>query len=203
MKNFSAFLLTLAIVLLAAPAFSAPAGLSYTRPTEYTDGTPLPVGDITRYDIQCVSFTPTGGTAGTCPTISPTSLPGTATGGTVTLTIPAAGGSACFQLRTVVASGATSDWSNTACKTFAPATPNPPGNVTVAVVIGINMAPVYSVTAAGKMSTLMGFADVGAPCGDARLFTYRGLPFHEVARENVRWWGSTKLRVAAPCAATG
>lgn len=202
MKNLAAFLLGLGLALLVGPVVAATGNLSYTRPTAYTDGTALPAGDIASYNVRCASFTPTGSTTPqACPAITPTSLPGTATGGTVTLTIPAAGGSACFQLRTVVASGATSDWSNTACKTFAPATPNPPGNVTVAVVIGINMAPVYSVTAAGKMSTLMGFADVGAPCGDARLFTYRGLPFHEVARENVRWWGSTKLRVAAPCAA--
>lgn len=192
----------IALGLLASlPADAATGGLSYSPPTTYEDDTPLPASAIAGYNVRCASFTPTGGSAGTCPTIAPTSLPGNATGGTITLTIPGTGGVACFQVQTVATNGAVSPWSNQACKTFAPLTPNPPSNVTVAVVIGINMAPVYSVTSTGKMSTLMGFADLGAPCDEAELFTYRGLSFHEVAREHVRWWGSTKLRVAAPCAA--
>jgi hypothetical protein len=202
-KNFTAFLLTLALVLLAAPSFSAPAGLSYTRPTQYTDGSPLPVGDITRYDIECVSFTPTGGTSGACPTISPTTLAGNATSGTVTLTIPAGGGAACFRLRTVVTSGATSDWSNTACKTFAPATPNPPGSVTVAVVIGITVTPVYKLAGGISRSTFVGFADLGVPCADRVEYSWRGHEFREIPRESVYWWEETTGRVVAPCAATG
>lgn len=202
MKNLAAFLLGLGLALLVGPVVAATGNLSYTRPTAYTDGTALPAGDIASYNVRCASFTPTGSTTPqACPAITPTTLPGTATGGTITLTIPAAGGRACFQVQTVVASGATSDWSVEGCKTFAPATPNPPGNVTVAVVIGINMAPVYSVTKTGKLSTLMGFADLGVACGDAVLLTYRGHEFREVPRGAVRWWGSTTLRVAAPCAA--
>jgi hypothetical protein len=81
--------------------------------------------------------------------------------------------------------------------------PNPPSNVTVAVVTGLNMAPVYSVTSANKLSALMGFADLGVSCGDVVLVRYRGHEFREVARADVKWWGSTSLRVAAPCGAPG
>jgi hypothetical protein len=81
--------------------------------------------------------------------------------------------------------------------------PNPPSNVTVAVVTGLNMAPVYSVTAKNTLSALMGFAALGAPCGDVVLVRYRGHDFREVARADVKWWGSTTLRVAAPCGAPG
>lgn len=203
MKNLTAFLIGFTLALLCGLALAAPAGLSYTRPSQYTDGSPLPVGDITRYDIECVSFTPTGGTAGACPTISPTTLAGNATSGTVTLTIPAGGGQACFRLRTVVTSGATSDWSNTACKTFAPATPNPPGNVTVAVVIGINVTPVYKLSGGISRSTFVGFADLGVPCADRVEYSWRGYQFREIPREAVYFWEDTDSRVAAPCAATG
>lgn len=200
-----ATIVALVLVLCAAaiPAQAATAGLTFTRPATYTDGTPLPAAEIASYNVRCSSFTPTGSTTpGSCPAVTPASLAGTATGGTLTLTLPAGGGSACFQLQTVSTSGATSDWTAPACKTFAPLVPNPPANVTVAVVIGLNMAPAYSVTATGRMSTLMGFVPLGRPCGEL-LFTYRGTEFREVARADVAWWGSTTLRVAAACGAAG
>lgn len=129
----------LLLVLVCGVAFGATANLSYTRPTQYTDGTALPAGDIASYNVRCASFTPTGGTTpGACPAITPTSLPGSATGGTITLTIPAAGGRACFQVQTVVVSGAMSDWSAEGCKVFAPAVPNPPSNVTVTATVELS-----------------------------------------------------------------
>lgn len=191
--------LLLLVAMSATEVAAANASLSFARPTQYTDGTALPPSEIASYNVRCASFTPTGGTSGACPTITPTTLPGTATGGTITLTIPSRGGAACFQVQTVAVSGATSDWSAQACKTFAPLTPNPPSNVTVAVVVGFNVSPVYSVTSSGARSTFMGFAELGKACGSSVLFRYRGAEFREVQRADVGLWGSTTLRLAAAC----
>lgn len=132
-------LLPLLALTIALPTLAATANLSYQRPTQYADGTALPQGDIASYNVRCVSFTPTGSTApGTCPAIAPTTLPGAATGGAITLTLPAAGGRACFQVQTVAVSGTVSAWSAEGCKTFAPAVPNPPSNVTVTATVDLS-----------------------------------------------------------------
>lgn len=200
MRNFFYAALAAVCALVAAPVAADSGTLTFTPPTTYTNGTALPAAQIASYNLQCSSFTPTGTTTpGTCPAITPATLPGNATGGTITLTIPATGGTACFRVQTVASNGQASAWSNEGCKAFNPLTPNPPTGVTIAVVLGINIAPVYSVTATNKLSALVGFVDLGVQCGDAVLVRYRGTDFREVPRDAVRWWGTTKLRVAAPC----
>jgi hypothetical protein len=56
------------------------------------------------------------------------------------------------------------------------------------------------VASTGKMSAFVGFADVGTPCSGPVLFTYRAQSFREVPRANVKLWGATSLKLAAPCA---
>lgn len=173
------------------------ATLTFTPPTSYTDGSPLPASAITGYEFRCGAGTSAGVTC------TPLTLPGTATGGTIAITGPASGFTACVEGATRVAAGLGPYSSPLACKTFAPVPPNPPGNIVVAVVIGINVAPVYTITAAGARSTaLAGFVPVGVACYDDVVFTYRGRSWRRVDVEDVRWWRTTPTaNVAAPCAA--
>lgn len=176
------------------------ARLTWTPPTQNEDGTPLT--NLASYKILHAT-TSAGVESGTAITIPAPANSYTVTG------LPV--GVRYFGVKAVNASGVESVLSNISSKTIAAITanasatvdvstrPNPPTNVTVAVVTGLNMAPVYSVTAANKLSALMGFAALGAPCGDTVLLRYRGHDFREVNRADVKWWGSTTLRVAAPC----
>ncbi len=197
MKKLIAVLLFLPFAAIAQAATGV---LSFTPPTQYSDGSPLPAAAITGYDVQCSKWTPTGGVAATCTQFPAATLAGNATGGTLTGTVPATGGAACFQVRTKTASGAGA-WSAEACKTFAPLVPNPPSNVTVAVVIGINMAPVYKVTSTGKRSAdPAGFIAVNESCTGNVLFTYRGQSFRKVDFAKVQFWATVPdANVAAPC----
>lgn len=79
--------------------------------------------------------------------------------------------------------------------------PNPPSAVTVEVVAGLNMAPVYPINTSGKMTTtIVGFAPLDVPCGPSLVGTYRGYEFREVPRASVAWWGTTNRPVVASCA---
>ena len=186
-----------------ATAQAAPtAPISFTIPTANTDGTALPASQILGYDVQCSSWTPTGGTAGTCTQFPATAITAPSLATTITGAIPLTGGKACFQVRTR-STGGTGPWSIEACKTYAASLPNPPGNVTVAVVIGINMAPVYKLTSTGKRSAdPAGFISVPVECIGPVLFTFRGLSFRKVDYTKVQFWGTVPdANVAAPCKA--
>lgn len=196
-KIVTAVLIAFVLGLWAGTAAAATGTISYTRPTTRVDGSPLLASEIASYSIAC-TYTPTGGVAAPCASLLPTSFSGTATGGTVTFTV-AVDGRACFVLRTVDTGGRQSDPSAQACKDIVVAIPNPPGTVTVAVVLSMDHAPVYSLGSNNKLSTLMGFIPVGLPCVGEPLVTYRGAEFREVARQDVKFWGQTSLRVVAPC----
>jgi hypothetical protein len=132
----TALFLMLLTLFTLSNALAATGNLSYTRPATYVDSTPLPVGDIASYNVRCASFTPTGSaTPGTCPAITPTTLPGTATGGALTFTLPAGGGRICVQVQTVTVAGASSDWSGEGCLVVAPLVPNAPTVVTISLVL--------------------------------------------------------------------
>ncbi len=185
------------LVGLLLSAISSAATLTYTPPTTYTDGSPLAASAITGYEFRCGA----GTTAGI--TCTPLSLPGTATGGTMAITGPATGFTACVEGRTLVALGP-GPWSSPpACKTYAAVPPSAPGNIVIAVVIGIDVAPAYTILTSGKRSTaLAGFVPVGVPCIGDVAFTYRGKYWRRVEPANVRWWATTPTaNVAAPCAA--
>jgi hypothetical protein len=187
-----------AALLLALPlvAGAETATLSFTRPTTYTDGSPLPAAAITGYEFRCGAGTSAGVT---CPTLT---LGGTATGGSMTLTGPASGFTACFEGRTLVAAGPGPYSAPPVCRSFPPLQPSPPGAITVAVVIGVNVAPAYTITTSGaRSSAVAGFVDLGRPCIGSPVFTYRGKSYRRVASTDVRWWNTTPTaNVAAPCA---
>lgn len=192
------------LLFVAGPAIAASqATLSFTPPTQYTDGTAMPASAITGYDVQCSGWTPTGGARVACTQFAAVVLAGNATGGVLTGSIPGTGGTACFQVRTKTAL-ADSAWPNEKCKTFAPLIPNPPGNVTVAVVVGMNMTPVYKFTSTGKRSVEpAGYIPVGAECSGNVLFRYRGFSFRKVVmREEWFWETVPAANVAAPCEAS-
>jgi len=176
------------------------AALSYTLPTTYSNGAALPVTAIAGFDAQCSSFTPTNGTAGAC-TIAGGSVTGAVTSIVLTGTISPTGGSACFQVRTRATNGEVSTWTAPKCKTFAAVPPSEPGNVTVAVVIGVNTSPVFGVLADGSRSqAVAGFIAPDQKCGPIVRFTYRGKPYRDVDPNDVRWWNTARTtRVAGPC----
>lgn len=139
----------LAVLSIAsAHAATGSVAISFTPPSAYTDGTPLPAASINSYQITCL-FTPTGGVAGACG-LNTVALPGgSSTGGVVSITYPAIGGQACFSLRTV-AGVISSAASTPVCKTFAAVdlTPNPPSNVTVTVTLTLNLSSASPITVA-------------------------------------------------------
>lgn len=188
-----AFIVLLGLIVHRADA--ADVSVSWTPPSSNVDGSAIPatgVGSIASYRIEWGSCS---GTAfGTL--IGQRTVTAPATSAVVTGLAP---GSFCFRAFARNTYGAESAASNVAARTIDAPVPNPP-IVAVAVVAGLSHAPVYSITAAGKLSTLMGFVPVGTACARAPLLSYRGKAFHEVARADVQWWGSTTLRVAAPCA---
>ncbi len=192
----SPWLRRLCIVLLACstwsmagPAHAATGTVTYTAPTTRVDGTPLAASEITGFEFQCGAGTTTGVVC------APVTVAGTARTAAMTIALPAAGGTACVEGRTLTAA-LMSAWSVPSCKVYSP--PGVPGTVTLAVVIGMDHAPVYSVSSSNRLSTLVGFIPTGRQCG-AAVATYRGAAFREVDRAGVLWWGSTSLRVAAPC----
>jgi hypothetical protein len=193
-----ALLVALLLLTWGVAALAAEASLTWTAPTARENGAPLAAGELAEYELECTGFTPTGGTRGACP-MPPVKAPGTATGVTMTGTISPLGGTAYFRARVKDTLGLYSAWTSEASKVFAPNPPLPPTITTIAAVAGMLQAPVFSVTAAGARGTYFGVIDLGKPCTGAPLFTYRTKAFYLVDRADVRLWGSTSLRLAAPC----
>lgn len=116
-------------LLLAVAAYAETANITFTPPTQYTNGQPLAAASITGYEFRCGTGTTTGVT---CTALT---LAGTATAGTMAVTVPAEGGTACIQGRTLVASGP-GPYSSLVCKVFSPWQPKPPQTITVVIVTG-------------------------------------------------------------------
>lgn len=134
-----ALLILVSLVTGVASAATGSTALNYTRPTTYVDGSTLPSSAITGYTVGC-TFTPTGGTATAC-TLNTTTLPGgTSTSGSVTITYPAAGGTACFTLRTNTATATSPGSQPAACKDLPALAPSDPTNLTVTITLAINIA---------------------------------------------------------------
>lgn len=182
-------------MMAAIPAHAEDATVSWTHPTTNVGGSAIPstgAGSIssTRIEYGSCSGTAFGTKTGEV------SVPAPASSTTITGLAPAS--TLCFRAYSRNTYGVESVSSAVVSKTFPPPTPNPPV-LAVPVIAGMLQTPAYSVTSAGKISTLMGFVDVGAQCTGPALFTYRGKTFHEVPRASVKLWGSTSLRLAAPC----
>lgn len=185
-----------------ADAATGSGNVTLAPPTTRADGSPLAASEIASYNVRCSSFKPTGGTSGAC-TFTALVIPGDQTGGVIMVTFTA-DGTACFEGQTVDTGGRLSAWtggSGTACKLLTVPKPGGPG-VTVAVVIGINVAPVYTFNDAGVRSqALAGLMAVGLPCKGAVVFNYRSRAWRRVNQADVGWWKTTATAdVAAPCA---
>lgn len=132
-------LASLALLTTAALAATGSSLITFTRPSTWSDGSPLAATDITGYQVDC-TFTPTGGAATACATAN---LPGgSVSSGTVTITYPVAGGVACFRLKTLTALVPGDGFSTSqACRTFARVTPNNPTDLTVTVTVTVTVTP--------------------------------------------------------------
>lgn len=186
---------TIGIALMVAiPAHAADATVSWTPPTANTDGSAIPASGAgsltgTRVEWGSCSGAAFGTAAGTVTVPAPAA----------TTTITGLGvATYCFRAFARNSYGVESLASSVVSKTIPAPTPNPPV-LAVPVIAGMLQTPVYSVAANGNMSTFVGFTDVGAQCSGPVLFTYRTKQFREVPRASVKLWGSTSLRLAAPC----
>lgn len=140
MKFRSVMVLALVALAEISAAATKPVGITFTRPTQWSDGSPLAASDITGYQVEC-QFTATGATAATPCTLTGSPLPGgTSQTGSVTLTYPPVGGEACFVLRTVATGGLLSEGSAPPhCKTLPALRPADPSNVTITITVAINI----------------------------------------------------------------
>lgn len=75
--------------------------------------------------------------------------------------------------------------------------------ITIAVVIGLDHAPVYRIVSGHLSADHCGYIEVGKQCYDA-VVSYRGFKFHRVDMDAVRMWPAKASNcfgpVAAPCA---
>lgn len=175
-------------------ANAATVNLTVIPPTLQVDGTSIPVsgaGSITGYRWEYGSCVGTAfGTRG-----------GETTSTTVSATFDLGPGSYCFRAfaRNVYGESAASP---VVTRTINGSPPQPPTITTVAVVAGLNMAPLYRINADGSRgSVVLGFVPVGAKCIGSPVYTYRGKAYHKVDTSAAKWWGTTPTPMAAaPCA---
>lgn len=182
----------LLLALLGVPAVMAgTATLTWTAPTQYTDGSPIGTAPIT-YRVY-------GGVQGQTKT-----LIATVSALTYQHTGAPDGVTYCYQL-TAVVNSQESARSTEGCKVMPPLVPNPPtGLQVVQVITGMEWSPVYKYTLANKRSAdPAGYILVGKPCMGNVLFAYRGASFRQVLQSDVKFWATVESsNVAAPCAKT-
>ena len=179
------------LVFSPLAAVAGTANLTWTAPTLNTDGTAI---------TAPLTYKVYGGVQGSAKAVL-----ATVSALAYTHSTAPNGVTYCYQV-SAVAGGVESSLSAEGCKVMPPAVPNPPTNltITVAVVAGINMAPVYKLTSNGKRSAdPAGFVPVNVGCTGNVLFTYRGLSFRKVDYTQVQFWNVVASEnVAAPCKAS-
>jgi hypothetical protein len=135
-----AAILALTCIWHSAHAATGSTAVNYTPPTQYEDGTPLPASDIKGYAVDC-KFTPTGGSTASVCTLDTTTLPGgTARTGTVKITYPVTGGTACFVLKTMTVAAQSDGSQPPACQVLPAVQPNDPTNLTITITLTLNIA---------------------------------------------------------------
>lgn len=181
-------------LIVAGVVQAAVRTVTWTHPTTNTDGSALPVSQITQTTIV---WGPSATNMSNSKVVT-----GTATSTTLDL---AAG--TWFVAGKTTANGNDSNLSIPVQHVVAQPTPNPPVLTVQAVVAGLNMSPVFKVLADGSRSSVVaGFVKVGTGCGGPVLFTYRKIGYRVVPRETVQWWNppladvQSPPPVAAPCA---
>lgn len=187
--NLTAIIVAVGLCLIIAGVSQAAVrNFSWTHPTANTDGSSLPLTQITGTVIVW-------GASSTAMTNSKV-VTGTSTSTTLDL-VPGT----WFVGAKTTANGNTSLTSNIVQVVIPQPTPNPPVLTVQAVVAGINMSPAFKVLADGsRSSAVAGFVPVGTVCSGPVLFTYRKLSYRSVSREAIAWWSPTLAPVAAPCA---
>lgn len=193
--NFAAAVVAVGICLIfAGVSQAAIRTVSWTHPTTNTDGSALPLAQIT-------GTTVVWGTSSTALTNSKL-VTGTATSTTLDL----APGTWFVGARSM-ANGNSSAVSNIVQVVIPQPTPNPPVVTVQAVVAGLNMSPVYKILADGSRgSAVFGFVPVGTECSGEVVFKYRDRGYRKVSHGTVVPWNPPLADVrspppiAAPCA---
>ncbi len=180
-----------ALVLLLALTFAslasaAPRTVSYTLPTQYEDGTPLPVASIKHVRVE----------VGTC---SAPSVFGTAEGSALVVPpatsaaveVARAFGTFCARAQTETVSGTLSAWSATATTTITEPKPKPP-------VIQAVGGWAWEMKPNGDLK-FVGTIDAGKPC--LGLSPQIGPDLFAVNRDDVRWerGASPRSTIVAQC----
>lgn len=175
---------------IAPNASAADATMTWTAPTTRTDGSPLT--NLAGFRIKY------GTVAGSYPTV--VQVPGAAVT-TYTVTGLTGGVTYYFVMTAYDAAGLESSNTSQVSKAIPVSPPNPPTNLVIAQVNGVNVAVAFKVSDTGsRLLTMQGFVPVGKPCLGDPVFTYRSQSYRRVARADVLWDVSPHDNAAAPCA---
>lgn len=173
-------------LLVTVVSQAAERTVSWVHPTANTDGSALPLSQIT-------STTVVWGASSTAMTSSKV-----VTGAATSTTLDLAPGTWFVGAKTT-ANGNTSAVSNVVQVVIPQPTPEPPVVTVQAVVAGLNMSPAYKILPDGTRSQVVaGFVQVGVACSGPIVFSYRNRPYRKVENKYVRWWSPTLADVRAP-----
>ena len=180
------------------------AKLTWERPTQRTDGSALPANELASFRLYVAG------------TNTPPATPTETIGGSLLewMHYPAPGPK-FFWLSAVDTAGRESVKTSSvtlnvqaynagASAVATPiAGPTPPLNlqVTVPVVAGANMTPVFKLKADGtRQEAVAGYVPINVICTGRVAFTFRGDRYREVDPSHVQWWDvKPSERVYAPC----
>lgn len=159
---------------------------TWVHPTTNSDGSALPLSQITRttlvWGASATTMTGSKVVTGTATTTTLDLTPGT-----------------WFVAAKTTANGNDSPNSNVVQVVIPQPVPNPPTLSVVPVVAGLNMSPAYKILTDGSRSQIVSaFVPVGTACSGPIVFTYRSKPYRKVPNSVVRWWNPTLADVRSP-----
>lgn len=174
-------------LLLAGVAEAAQRDICWTHPTANTDGSPLPLSQITRTTVVW-------GASATAMTNSKVVT------GTATCTVVDLAPGTWFIAARTTANSNDSALSAVIQHVITQPTPNPPTGLSVVpVVAGLNMSPAYKILPNGERSQVVaGFVPVGVRCAGPTLFRYRDRDYRAVPARRVKWWNLTPADARNP-----
>lgn len=193
--------LLVTLFILSAPAYGQGANVTaqWTNPTQNVDGSTIPASGPGSLTSTRLEWGTCSGTAfGT--RIAEQIVAAPATSFTITNLGP---GTYCFRAFSRNTFGQESAPSGVVQRVIAPPVPNPPTLTTVAVVAGLNMAPLYRINADGSRgAVVVGFIPVGSECSGPVVYRYRDRNYHRPSDlTEIKWWATSPTsNVAAPCA---
>lgn len=159
---------------------------NWVHPTANSDGSALPLSQITRTTLVW-------GASQTALTNSKV-VTGTAT----TTTLDLSPGTWYVAAKTT-ANGNDSPNSNVLQIVIPQPVPNAPTLSVVAVVAGLNMSPAYKILESGARSQVVaGFVPVGTACDGPVVFKYRNRSYRKIASNKVLWWNPPLADVRSP-----